>query len=149
MTKTPLNFTLVTPFERTRWSLVDLAVFKDYSLVTCWWDCVFPLEIAIKYNDNTIWYLYIKPQWWKKFLYILCMICMKVNTPPPPPSPLDPRPTPPPLINFGRNHQTILFWIYHLERIKLDPDHTFCSREEICVLYFLLTHNTPITKNLR
>ena len=44
----------------------------------------------------------------------------------------------PPSINFGRNHQTILFWIYHLGRIKLDPDHTFCSREEICVLHFLL-----------
>ena len=128
MTKTPLNFTLIIPFERTRWSLVDLAVFKDYSLVTCSWDCVFSLEVAIKYNYNTFWYLYIKPQWLKKVLYFPCIICMKVN----------PLPFPLPPINFGRNHQTILFWIYHLGRIKLDLDHTFCSREEICVLYFLV-----------
>ena len=131
MTKTPLNFTLVTPFERTRWSLVDLAVFKDYSQVTCWRNCVFPLEVAIKYNYKTFWYLYIKPQWLKKVLYFLGMICMRVNPPTSPPPPLT-------TIYLGRNHQTISFWFYHLGRIKLDPDPTFCSREEICGLYFLL-----------
>ena len=49
-----IPFHLSYSFWRTTIWLVDQAVFKDDSLVTCWWDCVFPLEVAIKYNYITI-----------------------------------------------------------------------------------------------